>query len=122
MKQVLFYFMAVGGVGFLSSCNDVQHHDQIIRVDMEWREAQQYFKDRGWEDQMMAVIPRESPHGGFMGLNNYAIARDTVLSIEYDQVGGKETILNMWLITNMDQPRNMQESIPIREINLRDYK
>ncbi|MCP4708287.1 MAG: hypothetical protein GY869_06660 [Planctomycetes bacterium] len=122
MKQLVFYCLVVGGMVYLSSCHGASDYDRIIRVDMEWREAESYFKERGLENQMMAVIPRESPNGGFMGLNNYAIARDTVLSVEYDKVGGRERILNMWLITNTDRPRSMQESVPILEINLRDFK
>jgi len=122
MKQLIFYFMVAGGMVFLASCNGVAHHDQIIRVDMEWREAEQFFRERGLENQILEMIPPQSPHGGFMGLDNYGIDRDTVLSIVHDRVGGKEIILEMMLITRMDLPKSLHEFTKIKTINLRDYK
>jgi len=123
MKRLIFYCLVVtGGMVFLSSCHGVSDYDQIIRVDMEWREAKRYFKQRGLENQILEMIPPESPHGGFMELDNYGIARDTVLSIVHDRVGGKEIILEMMLITNMDQPKRLPEFTKIKSINLRNYK
>ena len=122
MKRLIFYFMVLVGMFFLASCNGVSDRDQIIRLDMEWREAESYFKQRGLENQVLEMIPPESPHGGFMELGNYGIARDTVLSIVHDRVGGKEIILEMMLITNMDQPKSLHEFTKIKSINLRDYK
>lgn len=91
----------------------------MLRIGLEFSDAERILVGHGAKETALAVAPPQSASGGDMEVVCFSLPDDRAVCLAHDVVGGKDEVVDMELLTDMEKPKSQRKTEKVREIDLR---